>query len=425
MQLFPLRRGPLACITLVGLVTLYTTGIIELRSYDFTKRPVVFIRAFYNESLVSAVSYSMHEMEKYAGTGNSGNHVWSYGASSLVDTDQNVILSHTESPFTLTHPSSEVEINLVMIPVANNLPCQKSIAQKEKFIINYQYRNTKTAVIGIGCDYFPVSSTSEIDMGSNATLLDPTNYIALQNLTHLRRLKDSIDQLYFFSVRGRVTEMVLEHFDIASTNLGCPSLMISSNRRLGNVLAEKMRIIVEGKNTSELRFIITLPWKFLKETLKLLLNISEQYPGSAVVLQDRRDIATLRTAESNGLKVPWERVFFFFSVTRWREFAREFDGVIGSRIHGTMVPLSVGVPGLILALDQRLKELAERMHIPVVPVFDTRITANNTVVDIFKLALSIFNADAFDKNRQQTARVYRKMLLGAGVFPSKNLLRLC
>ncbi|KNC73745.1 hypothetical protein SARC_13698, partial [Sphaeroforma arctica JP610] len=122
-----------AKIMLACLVTICASGIIRSENHGLIKRPVVFIRAFYNESLVSAVSYSMHDMEKYAETGNSGNHVWSYGASSLVDTDQNVILSHTEFPFRLTHPSGEVEINLVMIPVANNLPCRKSIVQKEKY----------------------------------------------------------------------------------------------------------------------------------------------------------------------------------------------------------------------------------------------------------------------------------------------------
>jgi hypothetical protein len=62
-----------------------------------------------------------------------------------------------------------------------------------------------------------------------------------------------------------------------------------------------------------------------------------------------------------------KKLFSFFDVERYDEFARGLDLAVGYRVHGVLPAVAHGVPGVLVAYDTRSQELAETLKIPVVP----------------------------------------------------------
>ncbi len=64
---------------------------------------------------------------------------------------------------------------------------------------------------------------------------------------------------------------------------------------------------------------------------------------------------------------------YFYHLNDWYDYCKDFDFSVGSRFHGTVIPLHQGIPGLVLTRDSRTKELCEFLNIPNMPFseFDT------------------------------------------------------
>ena len=111
----------------------------------------------------------------------------------------------------------------------------------------------------------------------------------------------------------------------------------------------------------------------------------------------------------------------FFDVAEWMAHCREYDFVIGTRIHGTMVALQAGTPALCIVHDSRTLELCETMCVPHVHAEAVRdgIT-RDALIRLFE----------FDRRRYLTrtdagcARDYVSFLECNGVKPVDWLKRL-
>jgi hypothetical protein len=113
-----------------------------------------------------------------------------------------------------------------------------------------------------------------------------------------------------------------------------------------------------------------------------------------------------------------QHMYFFDSVDAWRRFLRNYSGSINTRIHGTLMTLSAGLPAVCLYHDSRTKELAETMLVP--SLLHTAINESKmTARDIFDA--TPINGAAFDDNRRRTAQIYRRALAGVGLAPSRHL----
>ena len=96
----------------------------------------------------------------------------------------------------------------------------------------------------------------------------------------------------------------------------------------------------------------------------------------------------------------------FFDVSAWMEHYRRFDFVIGTRIHGVMLALQAGIPGVVIAHDSRTLELCETMMVPHVLASEVQngITREE-LPGLFK-----FDAKEFDRNRRALAKRYVEFL---------------
>ncbi len=226
------------------------------------------------------------------------------------------------------------------------------------------------------------------------------------------------------SARGAFTAKVLAHYGFRDSTvvLGCPSLFINPEPELGRVIEANVRpikrIAVAAGHQG---------WRHLSRIEASLVRMATATGGSYVGqsalpmmqltrgearLMDEADLRACRdyAAPEMDLEefIRWSERHgnLFFDVPSWMEHYRRFDFVIGARIHGVMLALQAGIPGVVIAHDSRTLELCETMMVPYVLAKDVQngITREQ-LPDLFR-----FDAKAFDENRRSIARRYVEFL---------------
>ncbi len=233
------------------------------------------------------------------------------------------------------------------------------------------------------------------------------------------------------STRGAFTKKVLEHYGFEDNvvALGCPSLFINPDPNLGQHIASNTRPIkrlaVAAGHQS---------WKHLRHIEASLARIVTATSGSYVgqhalpMMQltrgearfmDEADLRACRDYACPEMDLEefsrWSERHgnLFFDVQAWMEHYRRFDFVIGARIHGVMLALQAGIPGVVVAHDSRTLELCQTMLVPYVLAKDVQSgITRDQLPELFK-----FDADAFDKNRRMLARRYVEFLEANEVRP--------
>lgn len=237
------------------------------------------------------------------------------------------------------------------------------------------------------------------------------------------------------SVRGPFTQKVLDHygFEGKSVVLGCPSLFINADPDLGKKIAARYK--------SPKRFAVAAGhpnWGNLREIERSLARVITKTGGSYVgqatlemVKLTRGEASTLELKTLSRLRdyilpeyelgefITWANTHgnVFFHIDSWMEHYRTFDLVIGARIHGTILALQAGVPGVCIAHDSRTEELCRTMMVPFIHWSDySQGISRAQLAQIFQ-----FDGEAFDKNRKVLATRYVAFLEENGLTPSAEL----
>lgn len=276
-------------------------------------------------------------------------------------------------------------------------------------------------LIGVGSQLFYFRNDKgchDIDDVTTTSLTRKTTLFPLGKLD-LDMLLSMKNKSLLIGARGYVTYALLKKsIDMPQIkSLGCPSLFLYRDNDLGTVLQRNRdHILKNSNNLASLKFIITLP-AYVKNLITLLHNIAVTHPDSVVVAQDKRDMITLQTAATNGLHFP--NVKYFMSYSSWLHFVCDFDGGIGTRIHGAMILVACGKPVFLIPPDLRVDELASAMLIPYKPPFDPYLTSNLSALDLFSLPGP--SAQEVDANRAQKAKVYLHAMAQVGVVGAKHM----
>ncbi|HSF64996.1 MAG TPA: polysaccharide pyruvyl transferase family protein [Paracoccaceae bacterium] len=102
----------------------------------------------------------------------------------------------------------------------------------------------------------------------------------------------------------------------------------------------------------------------------------------------------------------------FFDVDEWATFVRGSAGVIGTRLHGTIMALNNGRPGVLIGHDSRTSELIRFAGIPTLaPDTDFRALDLRAVRHL----LSAADLDGFEERRRENAVVYREFAQANGL----------
>ena len=116
----------------------------------------------------------------------------------------------------------------------------------------------------------------------------------------------------------------------------------------------------------------------------------------------------------------------FYDVRTWQRTVQDLDLVIGPRIHGSMIPLSVEVPTVTIKIDARVGELCDAMDLAC--CMPGRNGGGRGGKDDFKerilSAMKEFDGDKFDSNRKSKAAMYHKMFQELGLTLNKGVAAL-
>lgn len=234
------------------------------------------------------------------------------------------------------------------------------------------------------------------------------------------------------SVRGEYTLRVLEEYGVVdkAIALGCPSLHINPDRNLG----QKIAVAAERPANRVAVPSAHYRWRHLWKVEKSLAQLVQDTQGTYIMQSPKEmfqayrgewgqieDTLQRQMAEAIGIPAEdhvglheWYRVHAsaIFDVPAWMNYMRDFDFVVGARIHGVMLALQAGVPAICIAHDSRTVELCQTMAVPYVRPADLpeRVTKEN-LPRIFQ-----FDPEAFDARRTELRENYASFLKGNGLI---------
>jgi hypothetical protein len=242
-------------------------------------------------------------------------------------------------------------------------------------------------------------------------------------------------------LRGEFTKRVCDSFSIANTQvLGCPSILTNPDPYLGRTLAARISRIGDGPVSVAAACVKGQ----LRSVERELMRLVQLRPGSGYVVQ--RPIEFMKTIRDEELTeqevADFQRAAAFYdlpggraalatflrttgyvpdSIDSWLHWQQRFSASVNTRIHGTVMSVMAGVPGICIGHDTRTTELAKRLRLPLLSM-QGFIGSRYSLRDQF--AESGFSGEAFDQNRAETAAAYVRILSEIGLPPSQHLLSL-
>ena len=229
-------------------------------------------------------------------------------------------------------------------------------------------------------------------------------------------------------VRGTFTRYVLDRHGLADHTevIGCPSWFIDPSPRLGERIAANIRpperVAVAAGNQwwrrlarieASLADLVTEPGGYVVQNSLALLRLAS---GEAERV-GKKDVVACRDyvrpdlTEAEFVRWMERHGSAFFDIPSWLAHYRQFDFVIGTRIHGTILGLQAGVPSLCVVHDMRMLELCQTLKVPHVRAEDVAEGVSREEL----VGLYDFDASEFDDNRQQLCANYVAFLKGNGL----------
>lgn len=414
----------LLLLILAAVLSLHVYPAIKLSKISVTSNPRASIptddihaRVLVVQESGGYISYP-HNATSYADAlehcrGNSGNFVWFYGGTYLIDStqvqhcfgdrDHCIGLHPYHSKLVYYSPRSYMLIDnytlqynhgsrLVMIRVAGIM----SKSDEPYYIV------------GAGTQPIFNYDMSLVDVGAaDSIAVGPEDYNLIDEGRNLLQVMQRKKQVAFF--RGAFTNAVAKRFGYTyGLETGCPSLMINRDVRLGQSLQIKYDAIAKRIGDKSLKIAINLSKP--PRLRQIYWQILREYPNSLIYAQGKNDFDALK---EEG--IPWDRVRFFAAdVPAWIRSIESMDVSFGSRIHGNMVAVSAGVPVFLIAPDHRVLEMAQTMNLPATHLYDERLLEDSIDVASF-FAQAQFDGAEFDRNRCRIAREYKKHFNEAGM----------
>lgn len=345
---------------------------------------------------------------------NTGNLAFCHAISRALGGDLNSILWDAPAP------QIDAMGDIGVITMANQLGSHVDLGWAAKPL-----QDVKCKLVGIG-------------LGAQAGSLQEEPEIPEGTLDWIRNIQERAPGSHpNIAMRGEFSQRALERYGLADRTivLGCPTLFISPDKKLGKTIATRF-------NKTPSNIAITAGhqrWTHLSTLENSLVEMASSTGGGAYICQSPLEMVMLGRGEASLMSlesrnacrnyiaphmsdddfVTWSirHAHSFFSAASWMEYVRRFDFVIGTRIHGAMLALQVGVPALCLAHDSRTVELCQTMLIPYVRAQDI---ASGITLDMLP-DLFNFDPELFDQNRTKLAKTYVNFLQSNQLTPAPYL----
>jgi hypothetical protein len=345
---------------------------------------------------------------------NVGNLAFWYAANLLIEAEPVLVGRSTRAKDV---PS---DVRAFVIPAANFLNADADLAPMAQLVRDL---DLPCLVLGLGAQAEQAERPPQLKPGT------------VEFLQEVARCTPSI------GIRGPFSETVCRTYGVENTTvLGCPSILINPDPKLGQRIAAKIdRLPAEGPLAIHAACIKSVVQGVERELVRLV----QLHPGSCYVVQrpvemiksafgetmnEAEQAALARMGRFLGFEDSTERFAAFLranilvpdSIDGWIHHVRRFVAAPNTRIHGTLMSTAAGVPAICIWHDTRTRELAEGLRLPNLSVkafTETRYSLRDS------FAATAFDADAFDARRRELAEMNRWVIEQAGLVVSRHLVR--
>lgn len=215
-------------------------------------------------------------------------------------------------------------------------------------------------------------------------------------------------------LRGQYTYDLLKYNDIPLDNakvVGCPSILLKHFDT--DSIKEKFKRL-ENIDDSEVKVGINFPLAPQHERLyKLFENLMSNTDVYTLAVNDCKWYDYINNNKKIGINIlNKNRGNFKFSNNVFElmdYFADRTDFMIGTRIHGTVLGLSAGIPSICMVIDSRTYELCEQMNIPYINCINKPVDfgSKNELVKIFKNNFKTAKLDLLKNTLNTNKNLYK------------------
>ncbi len=342
--------------------------------------------------------------------GNTGNIAYVEGLRSLINEDVITIDWSTDVEFVKDN------CRLIIVCCANQLGEHTDLS----------FWSERIAIFGLPVVVASIGAQSD-KVGDHITLQKGT----IEFLNAVKEFRFDRD-ICNISTRGPYSSQILSKYAFQSTTICCPSLFINQKKFLGRAIASKTklhgdikcaisagnpylesainaeRVLANHSFEHHMPYIIQHPVQMLK--LAHTYESSHKDP-EAIIIDPEAIIIKQKLLPDRSMgdfelwiKKSWK---FFVNCQSWLNCLENYDFVVGARFHGVMLALQAGIPACVVAVDARVKELAETT---LIPIHDAAALDRNIVLEDM---ISSFNkqwAEEFDENRSNLHRRWIEFL---------------
>lgn len=351
---------------------------------------------------------------------NTGNLLFNYALETLIE------LAGADVRWATPAEKINSEGHALLIPMANNIGRHTDLKKSGPKLDGVTVHKT---VMGLGAQFQLnedfASAFDAVPATSKEWLVDLCNSSDVPNV----------------SVRGKLTHQVFEKLGVGdkAVPLGCPSHFLSANRALGQTLKERAKSL--SLKTLKNGLAVTAGNPAIPNLVKAeqyLISLLNDFKGRYIVQHPKNLICLAEgwydDLSDEEIEVVRSRFFpalsteqmknwlklnasTYVSIPQWFSDISKVDFVVGTRIHGCQLGIQAGVPGVVLHIDSRTKELCETMHIPTMSAREfQKAPSLEQLLDIVKS----WDWDKYDENRMSLAQQTHDFVVQNGLTPSRH-----
>ena len=238
-------------------------------------------------------------------------------------------------------------------------------------------------------------------------------------------------------LRGEFSKKVCDFYGVTNTEvIGCPAILINNDKNLskkilnkwknpithlssasasikGNLKAAEARLFNEVDKRDG-RYVIQRPLSLIKA-----MRHEELKETDIAYLDKFREFINPDMSSEYFINFLVKKGQYFSSAYSWLESLKTCTHAVGTRIHGSLLPIMSQVPSICITHDTRTRELVNSLCIPSMSCAEFG-KFDGSLEDLFEVV--DFDTDKFDENRVRLANFYRDRMLYVGCEVSKHLI---
>ncbi|MGO4704324.1 polysaccharide pyruvyl transferase family protein [Microvirga sp. 2MCAF38] len=332
---------------------------------------------------------------------NTGNFAFWGGIARHIANEKSFV------PWSFNPDQVRANYDALVFPAANQINSNNDLGY---FADLFERTQLPCVVVGLGAQADKVGDKVTISAGTRRWL----SVIAERSLT--------------LGVRGTYTAEVLGGLGIHNVEVvGCPSFFLNPSATLGRELEKKLSApsrsvaFCQGEFHNDQRAVErkVFDWAskrgapYVCQAPEKVISLAR---GRLDELSDA-DIDAIRSylspdlSPEEFLQVAQASFKTFFDIDAWLAHLKQFDLSVGARLHGNILAVQAGTPGIIIPHDSRTNELARTGRLPVLSTEQFLECAD--VEEVKRRAG--FDGLEFDTTRHELASKLARILRDSGL----------